>query len=502
MLRITLSFIVLTLPTLAGSSALWGSAGEKWTSTEILPDYSTAGYMEGRPVPKNLTSLKQINVATFGATPDDDTDDTSAFRAALASITEPTVVNIPAGRFIISDRVTITTPKTILKGASRDSTIIDVTTGLEMIDPKPTKNRGGAPTSYYSWSGGFLRIIGNVETPLVGRIAEPAKRGSTTIVLKEINGTIEPGERLRISLTGPSDQSLLRHQYAGDPGNISLAGSGGTIHLHARAVEVDGNRIHLDRTLPCDLRLQWSPRATRCDTSVYYSGIESLTVRFPKHTYLGHFKEVGYNAFNLDSVADCWLRDIHIVNADSGVFLHGYHCTVSDIIFSAPDTSVTRPGVSLTEKLVGHHGVIAGGNYNLIERLDFRCVFFHDYTVSHSIGNVLSSSKGLNVSLDHHKRGPFGNLFTEIDLGKGTRFLKSGGGKDLGRYAGAWNTYWNIRAENSLKIDKDFGPKELNFVGVNPANPDAVRERGYHLETGEIRPRNLYQAQRKRLRRK
>ena len=77
--------------------------------------------------------------------------------------------------------------------------------------------------------------------------------------------------------------------------------------------------------------------------------------------------------------------------------------------------------------------------------------------------------------MDHHREANYSSLFSQIDCGAGTRPFDSGGSRDRGAHAGAYNTYWNIRAAGALKLPPpDFGPL-LNFVGVGRIDkgPDA-----------------------------
>lgn len=69
------------------------------------------------------------------------------------------------------------------------------------------------------------------------------------------------------------------------------------------------------------------------------------------------------------------------------------------------------------------------GGDNLFTDFDFQTQFIHDITLSYrSMGNVFSNGRGVDLSLDHHKKSPYKNLFNCIDLRAGTRIRKSGGG--------------------------------------------------------------------------
>src|SRR5436190_2158657 len=81
-------------------SELWGRAGEKWTPQSRLPDFSFAGHHCGeQPIPDVPVAA---NVHEFGAKGDGETDDTAAFKAAIAA-TNAGAILVPAGRYKISD---------------------------------------------------------------------------------------------------------------------------------------------------------------------------------------------------------------------------------------------------------------------------------------------------------------------------------------------------------------------------------------------------------------
>jgi hypothetical protein len=58
-------------------------------------------------------------------------------------------------------------------------------------------------------------------------------------------------------------------------------------------------------------------------------GVEELTIEFPQTPYKGFGTEAGFNAMYFWSTANCWVKNVAIINADMGVALDGtYFCTV------------------------------------------------------------------------------------------------------------------------------------------------------------------------------
>ncbi|MHC4253938.1 MAG: hypothetical protein ACYS9X_32895, partial [Planctomycetota bacterium] len=135
---------------------------------------------------------------------------------------------------------------------------------------------------------------------------------------------------------------------------------------------------------------------------------------------------------------------------------------------------------------------------NLFTNFDFRVKFIHDISVSHCSGNVISNGKGVDICFDHHKRAPFENLFTNIDIGAGSRMYRCGGGRSLGRHSGARETFWNIRARKPQSHPGGFGPASMNFVGIATKERSVKDEKGRWFEAippAKLVPQNLHEAQ-------
>src|SRR5690606_20739183 len=124
---------------------------------------------------------------------------------------------------------------------------------------------------------------------------------------------------------------------------------------------------------------------------------------------------------------------------DSGFFVNANFSTFSNITFETERPADER-------NMTAHHGYIFHGSDNLLTGFAINQRFIHDITVSlKAFGNVISDGHGVDVSLDHYKRGPYENLLTNIDAGAGTRLWMSGGGAALGKHCGARGTFWNLR---------------------------------------------------------
>ncbi len=476
------------------TSALWGLDGAAWDPAGRLPDVSFAGYACGE---RSLPKVAGVcNVRDFGAKGDGSTDDSDAFLAAIAK-TEKGAILVPAGRYRITKILEITKPGIVLRGAGTDKSVLFCPVPLNDIKPDWGATTSGKRTSNYSWAGGIVWFKGRDGGKSIGTVTTAAKRGDHELRVAGDTKALRPGTWIQISVKDGADRSLLDHLYSGDPGNLSKipAGKHATTFV-TRLRSTDGDRLTLERPLRIDLRPEWKPQVRVYAPTVTECGIEDLAFEFPAREYGGHFSELGFNAVAFSGVAHCWARNLLVINSDSGIYAGGRFCTIDGLRCEMRDV-VEAGGV------FGHHGVGLNGHDNLLTRFDIRQRFIHDITVEGGAGNVASSGRGTDLSFDHHKRAPYENVFTDIDLGLGSRMWKCGGGADLGRHCGARGTFWNIRAKKPQGYPKNFGPPSMNLVALVTKDPSVTESEGIWFEAispDAIQPVNLHEAQwRKRL---
>jgi rhamnogalacturonyl hydrolase YesR len=484
------SVALLALPAIAPAqspSDLWGLCGEKWSNTSRLPDFSHAGYHQGEAA---LPEVAQTaNVKDFGAVGDGTADDTHAFQAAIDA-TASGAIYIPAGRYKITDFVNIQKSNIVLRGAGPGRTTLWFPRSLTGVFPRPGSNSSGTPTSEYSFGYGFLTIKGGFRQANLASISAAAARGDTWLTLASA-AALHPGDRVEIYQADTSGKTLINNLYCGDPGTITNL-SGVNTELVAQVLEVSANRIRLDRPLRTDIKTEWTPRVRSFSPSVTECGIEELRLEFPEVPYPGHFNEKGYNGIELDTVSDCWVRNVEVRNADIGINLVGSRfCTVRDACFT---TYAGRGPLS------GHHCIqTKRSDDNLLTRFDLRVSFVHDLSVERAAGNVYSDGQGQNLCLDHHKTANFANLFCDLNAGQGSRLWTCGGGADLGRQSGGWESFWNIRSTAALHAPPaGWGPWSLNLVGLNTTDASVKNLTGTWFEAiapASLVPGNLYQSQ-------
>jgi hypothetical protein len=496
-----LPLLVLATTAPAETSQLWGASGELWSPSGRLPDFSFAGYRRGEaeiPTPPVTHNLRD-----FGAKGDDTADDSDAFIRAIAAM-ESGVLLIPEGRYVLTKMLVIDKPNIVLRGEGPDKTTLYFPTPLNDIEPNWGATTSGRPTSNYSWSGGFIATRGSYGGERLAAVTAPALRGGNTVTVNDATAFVL-GQEVEVRADDTEDNSLARHLYSDDP-RTSLDKLNGRTQasLVARITAIEGNTLTVDRPLRFDLRPEWKPDLHRFAPTVTECGVEGIRFEFPNTPYGGHFTELGYNAIALSDASHCWVRNVHIHNADSGVFVSGCFNTIDGIGFSSERAPEPEQSAIAGRKAQGHHAVILGDD-NLCTNFDFRSKLIHDLCVSGSAGNVYSKGRGLNLSFDHHRNVPYENLYTNIDVGAGTEIWRSGGGEDLGAHCAARGTFWNIRANQSVALPPDdWGPWSMNFVGLTTDAASSTKPDTRWVEAippADLQPPDLHEAQlRKRLR--
>lgn len=92
--------------------------------------------------------------------------------------------------------------------------------------------------------------------------------------------------------------------------------------------------------------------------------------------------------------------------------------------------------------------------------------FVHDFSVSNTEhGTVVFNSAGLDMNLDHHKMSPYENLFSNLDIGIGTRVFEGAGDATFGAHSAFYTCFHNLQGAIRTPLpDPSFGPN-LTFIG-------------------------------------
>ena len=481
-------------------SSLWGVNGEKWTANGRLPDFSYAGYHAGeaalpsRPPRWNLKT-------DFHAVGDGKTDDTDALNEALKTIHDG-VLFIPDGSYVISKRIDINKGNVVIRGAGPGRTILYFPNSLQDLFGNTAK---GNEQSQWSFRPGLINITGDDpidDQTRLSKVTAEARRGTKVLQLSS-QISVRPGDWIRLVESDPPKEqsntgSLIKHLYGDlmEPGS-DLIGTRSVVRFLSRIKRSNGRTIELERPLPYDVKLEWSPEIHRFTPTVTEFGIEHLSVRFPWSPYPGHFKEKGYNALFLQSVSQCWVDDIEVQNADFAIDLNSTNfCTIRNVTLT---TTSSRAVSDESRGGNGHHGIdVSHGTENLVTNFNIKTKFVHDISVEwYALHTVFANGEGEDLNMDHHREANYSSLFSNLDCGACTRPFNSGGSSDRGAHSGAYSTYWNVHGSRGLEPPpKDFGPN-LNFVGLS-LKSQATSPYKWLSEGGAVCPVELQDAMRRK----
>ena len=258
------------------------------------------------------------------------------------------------------------------------------------------------------------------------------------------------------------------------------------VEFVSRVRAVTGNQVVLQRPLRLDVRPGWRPALHAFSPALREVGIEELAIEFPNTPYRYH-DEPGYNGVEfLPGVTDSWMRNVTLFDTDNGHNFAGRFCTAMGLRFSAK----WRHGT-----YTAHHFVSSSGTDNLIRNFVFTTRAKHDITVSNlANGNVFAEGTGVDINFDHHRMAPYENLFSNINVGIGSRIFESSGipGAVQGPPSGARETFWNIR--NARGVPPAGGPAwpQINLIGNTRSSLTDTRAWYEDINPGALNPQELY----------
>lgn len=474
------------------------------------------------------------DVRDHGAEAGGSTDCAPAINRAVAAAGRAGggTVTIPPGTFRIDGLIHIGYDNVVLRGAGSGRTTLYATKSLtELIGVYGS--RYGGTKSAWSWAGGLIWLAPAARwDSLVAAIraqawpfegwtgnkrdewelltaVEPARQGDWTVTVADPS-RLRPGRLVLLRIADDTGHTLLQHMSGGGPGPAAYSWQDKTKLLSyvpyewpVRVARVRGRRVTLERPLPLDLRPEWNPQFTTHVRELTGSGVEGLTLDVMDTPQSPHLLDKGYNGVALQCAYDCWVDDVTVRNVDNGFGL-----------IAASSCTLRRTRVGGRGE---HHPYFCreGSHDNLIEdfTIEQRTVPAPEGTQLHGINveglssyNVWSRGDMQMGTFDSHRGLPFANVRTDITLDNNGRH---GGDANAGPLYGARFTHWNIRVTNGraglVKID-GLAPYSAT-VGVNEVTefdqidvPDFTGDLHAGLElyptTDQVRPRNLYEAQR------
>lgn len=514
------------------TSPLWREFTDAPLTHPQIPYVGRAGQRAGAtrfPRPRVVADVR-----AYGARNDGSADAAPAINRAIADAGRRGggTVLVPAGTYRIDDIIRISHSGVVLRGAGSGRTTLYATKNLtELIGPYGS--RFGGDKSSWSWAGGLVwlapearldSLIASIKAqkwPLEGwtgndrtefeplTAVAPARRGDLTVTVDDPS-RIERGEIVLFRVADDADHTLLEHMSGGGSGTETYDWSDKSKLLSyvpyewpVRVTSVRGRHVTLERPLPVDIRPEWNTMITTLVTPLTGSGVEGLTLEAVETPQSAHLLDKGHNGVTFQCAYDCWADDVTV-----------RHCDNSFGLVAASACTLRRTRV---EGRGSHHPYFCreASHDNLIE--DF---FIGARTVPAPAGTQLH---GINVeglssynvwsrgvmemgTFDTHRGLPFANLRTEITLdNNGTH----GGDASAGPLYGARFTHWNVTVLNEraglVKIDgiapysATAGISEVREFGQIDV-PDFQGELNARLESygrpQDMRPRNLYEAQR------
>jgi hypothetical protein len=432
------------------------------------------------PVWRNLKT-------NYGARGDGVTDDTAELLQAIRDFpgTSPGALYLPPGRYVISSYVNINKNNLVLRGAGPGQTTLLFT--------KPIGEVGGPCASRASTGSQFggLICVGKSRSQRgigakLATITGTAQRGDSVLTVSS-SANIRPGQKVMLVMYESADRSLGRHIHA-DQMNAGTYFAPGArmVEFVSPVRSVAGHKIVLERPLRLDVRPAWRPALHAFSPAVREVGIEELAIEFPSNPYRFH-AEPGYNGVEfLPAVTDSWMRNVTLFDTDNGHKLGGRFCTAVGLRFSAKWRK---------SKYTAHHFVDSIGADNLIRNFALTTRAAHDLTVSNlANGNVFSQGTGVDINFDHHRLAPYENLFSDINVGIGSRLFESAGqpGAVQGPPSGARETFWNVR--NSNGVPPAGGPAwpQINLIGNTRSSMTETKEWYEDIDPDGLNPQELY----------
>ena len=446
-----------------------------------LPDFSFAGYGNGLAAIPDASGTV-VRVDDFGASSNDEADDTKAVLAAIShahDVAGPVIVRFSAGRYIVSEVLRIERSDFVLQGAGSGSggTVLHFPRPLKQVDPStsldelrqylvqldkrevdPGRNLNDY-FSEYSWSGGFIWIQkpGVREAPYlveydpkIEKLAdiEAGARGSRTIALSSTAG-IDEGDIIQlqwINRTG-RDAGIIKSLYGAE---YESAGSHHwsfperpLVRQASRVLTVNGRNVQLADPLLHDAN-DTIPAQVAAWDGLQHVGIEDLGLEFPDSPFFGHHLERGYNGIYFTSSFDSWARNIRITNADSGILSYNSaNLTFRDVI-----TDGARRA---------HYAVHMGNVHNVLaENITIMNPVLHSLSFNTQATKCVfrNAEVFVNPALDQHAGANHQNLFDNVTLhikavrsddGPVVPVFDGGGAGYWQPGHGGFNTTWNLR---------------------------------------------------------
>lgn len=469
------------------------------SSQNFLPDFSYAGYHFGNSKIPEIKG-KIINATEFGVIANDDFDDSKALLKAIKAANEvegSVVVQLPAGRLILSDIVYIERSNFVLRGSGSGKE------GTEIFCPRPMmylknqeslaelreyltttgkrqvekENNIDLPFSQYAWSGGMIwtqipnqrvkSYLEKYDTPptILAKVIQ-GKRGENIFTVSDLNG-LKVGDVVELELFNKEGEkgAIIEALYKNSKVKVGNSHwKQPSLPLVRQQVEIAAiakNKVTIKTPLLIDIKPNYQAILAEWK-HLSEVGIEYLRISFPDAARVAHHIEQGYNGIFLTRIFNSWVQDVVINNSESG-------------ILTEEIANVTIKDISTEGQNIAHYTVAMGGVHNvLVENLKIYNKAVHPLSFNtFSSKNVYENCEIFSApDLDQHAGANHQNLFDNIkvhfELNSDNNYpLFEGGGAGYWKPShGAYSTFWNINVD--VKGGDVTSPIELNGMDEGP----------------------------------
>lgn len=492
------------------------SSNQKVTAN-YLPDFSYAGYHFGE---KSLPDFqgKIINATDFGVKANDALDDSKALLKAIKATKETegnVILQLPAGRIILSDILYIERSNFVLRGAGsgengteiycprpmmylkNPESLAELREYLTTLDKrqKEPENNIDLPFSQYAWSGGFIwtqipneRVKSYLDkyepTPSYLAKVSSGNMGEHIINVSEVKN-LKVGDIVELQLFNKDGEKgeIITDLYKGakvKPGShhwnfpkLPI------VRQQVEITKISGSKITIKTPLTIAIKPSYQAQLVEWK-HLEEVGIEHIKFTFPDIPRVAHHVEPGNNAIFLTRLFNSWVKDVSITNADSGILAEEVaNTTIQDIVTDGSH--------------LAHYTVTLGSVHNiLVKNLKIYNKAVHPLSFNtFATKNVYQDCEIFaDPVLDQHSGANHQNLFDNITVHFSTDknnsyALFGGGGAEYWKPShGPFSTFWNlnVKVENQTDTTKPillYGMKDGAFARIIGVNGNAKFEVKY-----------------------
>jgi len=252
-----------------------GLAGRAAAGAGVLPADRMVDWSPG--VEGGVPDVRVVlNLADYGPAADSKTDDAPVFRQALADVTPPGALYVPAGTYLLRSGLRLPSG-VVLRGAGAAATHL-------VFDAPSHRNRAAIEMR------GSLAPEGETR-----RIAVGAQAGSRELELDSTDG-IQPGQTVWVFQDNDAELLYTRPEW-----NTSWARN--SMGQLVRIEGVEGHRVRIDVPLRLTYRQQLRPRL-RALRPVTGAGLEAVHVK--------RLDQADGYIVSLREAVNCWVKDCEL----------------------------------------------------------------------------------------------------------------------------------------------------------------------------------------------